>query len=368
MEEKPQNLQKEIEIQDKNSKRKRIAILLGALVGLNSIIFGAFYFSLKENRTIVNNQPSIVNSSVSPTPFPFQEMTIPYLRARSYDSRIQLIVERASTSGYQSTYVSYESDGDTVYGQLTTPFAPKPKDGWPAIIFVHGYIPPKNYQTFVNYSSYVDYLASQGFVVFKIDLRGHGQSEGEPGGAYYSSDYVVDVLNAYSALQKHEFVNPEKIGLWGHSMGGNVVSRALGAKPDIPAVVIWAGAVYTYSDFSEYSIEDNSYQPPSEDSPARQKRNEMFERYGVFDPNSDFWKQVPMTNYLGDIKGAISLNHSVDDDVVDIGYSRNFNQVLNKTNIPHELNEYQSGGHNISGSAFNQAMEKTVEFFNKYLN
>ncbi|EKD95679.1 MAG: Dipeptidylaminopeptidase/acylaminoacyl-peptidase, partial [uncultured bacterium] len=143
---------------------------------------------------------------------------------------------------------------------------------------------------------------------------------------------------------------------------------ALGANPEIPAVVIWAGAVYTYSDFSEYSIEDNSYQPPPADSLARKKRNEMFEKYGTFDPNSNFWKQVPMTNYLSDIKGAISLNHAVDDPVVDIRYSRNLNSLLDKTSISHELNEYSSGGHNIAGSNFNLAMENAVEFFRKYLN
>ena len=150
-------------------------------------------------------------------------------------------------------------------------------------------------------------------------------------------------------------------------MAGNVVSRALASKPDIPAISIWSGAVYTYEDFSQFSIEDNSYRPPSQDSEVRRKRNELFEKYGQFDSDSDFWKQVPMTNYLSDIKGAIQLNHAVDDDVVDIRYSRNFNEILNKTEIVHELNEYSSGGHNISGSAFNQAMTDTVEFFKENL-
>lgn len=150
-------------------------------------------------------------------------------------------------------------------------------------------------------------------------------------------------------------------------MAGNVVSRALAVKPDIPAIAIWAGAVYTYEDFSKFRIQDSSYKPPDEDSPSRRKRNELFEKYGQFDPNSDFWKQVPMTNYLNDIEGAIQINHTLDDNVVDIRYSRNFNLLLNKTNIAHELNEYTSGGHNFTGGTFNQAMQKTVEFFQKYL-
>ncbi|MBP9716765.1 MAG: alpha/beta fold hydrolase [Candidatus Levybacteria bacterium] len=368
MEEKAQPQLSEIPTLTPTQKRRKIILLLGALIGINALVFGGLYSVISKGGSA--QKISNVKSSVvpTPTPYPFEELTIPYLRSRKYVSELSVIEENSRNGDYASNLASYESDGNTIFAQLTIPTGKQPEGGWPAIIFVHGYIPPANYQTFSNYSSYVDYLARNGFVVFKIDLRGHGQSEGDPGGAYYSSDYVVDVLSAYSALENYEFVNPSKIGLWGHSMAGNVVSRALGAKPDIPAIAIWGGAVYTYSDFSEFSIEDNSYQPPSEDSPSRKKRNEMFEKYGTFDPNSSFWKMVPVTNYLDGITGAISLNHTVDDSVVDIRYSRNFNEILNKTTIPHELNEYQSGGHNFTGSAFTEAMDKTVDFYKKYLN
>ncbi len=204
-------------------------------------------------------------------------------------------------------------------------------------------------------------------MIFKIDLRGHGNSEGEPGGGYYSADYIIDTLNARAALQTSDFVNPGAVGLWGHSMAGNVIARALAAQPEIPAIVIWAGAVYTYTDFSEFRIEDNSYQPPPSDSPSRKRRNEMFEKYGQFDPNSSFWKLVPMTNYLNDIKGVIQINHAIDDSVVDIRYSRNLNRLLDEALISHEFNEYPSGGHNFIGEAFNSAMQNTVEFFKKHL-
>lgn len=356
-------------IPEKVNKRKRIVILLGALIGLNALVFGTIYTAVKNGKAGTNS-PSLVSKNktqASPTPFLFAEITIPYLRARSYESSLGSLEQVSSNSQYSSYLTSYDSEGFKVNGLLTKPMGDEPTEGWPAIVFVHGYIPPRNYQTLVNYASYVDYLASNGFVVFKIDLRGHGDSEGEPGGGYYSSDYIIDVLNARAALQTSDFVNKDAVGLWGHSMAGNVVARALAASPEIPAIVIWAGAVYTYSDFSEFSIEDNSYQPPPSDSPSRKKRAEMFEKYGQFDPNSSFWKQVPMTNYLDGIKGAISLNHAVDDNVVDINYSRNFNSLLNQTSIEHELNEYPSGGHNFTGTTFNQAIQNTVEFFGKHL-
>jgi hypothetical protein len=36
---------------------------------------------------------------------------------------------------------------------------------------------------------------------------------------------------------------------------------------------------------------------------------------------------------------------------------------LDKTQVPHELFEYPSGGHNITGASFATAMQRTVEFF-----
>ena len=354
----------------KINKIKKILFLLGILIVINSFVFGVFYFSIYKNKQGSSAGLSLKkkpNVETSPAPFPFQEMTIPYLRNRNYNSSFGKLNQASETATYVGYLTNYDSDGFKVNGYLTIPKGDKPVAGWPAIIFVHGYIPPQNYRTLENYSTYVDYLARNGFIVSKIDLRGHGASEGEPGGGYYSSDYIIDVLNARSALQNSDFVNPEKIGLWGHSMAGNVVSRALGVRPEIPAVAIFAGAVYTYEDFGEFRIQDSSYQPPGEDSPSRRKRNELFERYGQFDPNSNFWKQVPMTNYLSDIKGAIQINHTLDDNVVDIRYSRNFNSLLDNTSIPHELNEYASGGHNFTGAVFDQAMQKTVEFFNQYL-
>ncbi|RJQ35779.1 alpha/beta fold hydrolase [Candidatus Microgenomates bacterium] len=348
-------------IPKKTNRIKKIILLLSALVAINLFVFGGFYFPAYQNKQ--NNQ----NTQITPTPIPFKEITIPYLRSRTYQSSLGKLNQATETSAYIGYLTSYDSDGLKVNGYLTIPKGESPENGWPAIVFVHGYIPAQNYRTLENYSSYVDYLAGNGFVVFKIDLRGHADSEGEPGGGYYSADYIIDTLNARAALQKSGFANSKAVGLWGHSMAGNVIARALAAQPEIPAIVIWAGAVYTYSDFSEYGIADNSYQPPLTQSPSRKKRNKMFEKYGQFDPNSSFWKLVPMTNYLSGIKGAIQINHAIDDQVVDIRYSRNLNNLLDKTLIPHELNEYPSGGHNFTGSSFNEAMQNTVEFFKKYL-
>ena len=89
--------------------------------------------------------------------------------------------------------------------------------------------------------------------------------------------------------------------------------------------------------------------------------------YGNFSQDSFFWQQVAPTNYLKDLKGSIQLNHAVDDNVVNIGYSRDLADLLSQAGVDFELKEYQSGGHNLTGSTFNQAMQNTVVFFKKHL-
>ncbi|GIW57415.1 MAG: hypothetical protein KatS3mg083_360 [Candidatus Dojkabacteria bacterium] len=63
-------------------------------------------------------------------------------------------------------------------------------------------------------------------------------------------------------------------------MAGNILLRSMAVKPDIPAIVIWAGAVYSYVDMQKYGIQDLSYRPPQNMSLLRSKRNELFKKYG----------------------------------------------------------------------------------------
>lgn len=294
-------------------------------------------------------------------------MTIPHLRERSYQSQLGELKQVSQTANYTSSLTSYDSDGLKINALITQPRGEIPQGGWPAIVFVHGYIPPEQYRTQEKYVEYVNYLARNGFLVFKIDLRGHGSSEGEASGSYYSADYVVDALNAYNALQNAAFVNKDKIGFWGHSMAGNIVLRALVTKKDVPAAVIWGGAGFSYQDLQEFGIDDNSYRAPSTLSLRQRQRQELFDTYGQFDPKSTFWSSVIPTNYLQDLKTAIQLDHAVNDDVVSVEYSRNLSKLLDEAGVEHELHEYAQGGHNIAHPSFTPAMKSTVEFFKKHL-
>lgn len=343
--------------------KKVLLIFVPVLV----IVFVAFFWLKSTNKTMKDVTEQFKITQPLETPIPFADLTIPHLRDKNFQSQLDELEQISQNTNYTSYLTSYDSDGFKINALLTIPNTQMPSGGYPAIVFIHGYIPPQEYSTTQNYGSYVDYLASRGFVVFKIDLRGHGLSEGTASGAYYSGSYVIDTLNAYSALEQSDFVNSQKIGLWAHSMGGNIAFRSMIVKQNIPATVIWAGAVYTYLDLGEYGISDNSYQPPTEDSPRRQERNRLRALYGDFDSESLFWQSVVPTNYLRGVTGALQINHAINDSVVSVEFSRNLQTILGNSDIIFELNEYTSGGHNIAGNTFTQAMQNTVRFFENYL-
>ena len=70
-------------------------------------------------------------------------------------------------------------------------------------------------------------LTRAGHEVLAPDLRGFGRSEWlGAGGYYYFPDYLADVAGLVDEL------NPQRLGVVGHSMGGAVASLFAGAFPD----------------------------------------------------------------------------------------------------------------------------------------
>jgi dipeptidyl aminopeptidase/acylaminoacyl peptidase len=298
-----------------------------------------------------------------------REINIKYLRDLEITgSEITFEEELDHRSNYHQHLVSYISDGNKIYGLLTIPSEEPPEGGFKAIVLNHGYIPPSAYRTTERYTAYVDYLARSGFVVFKIDYRGHGESEGEPSGSYFSPGYTIDSITALKSLKMMDIIDPQGIGMWGHSMAGNLVLRAMLIEPDIKAGVIWAGAVYSYDDFAKYGIDDNTYRPPEtpetqETSDRRRGSREIFDTYGRPDTQVDYWKAVSLTENIEFLNSPVQLHHAVDDPVVNIGYSFDLVAVLEENGKVYEFYNYEGGGHNLISPYFDQAMLRTVEFF-----
>lgn len=299
------------------------------------------------------------------TPIPFP-MSIIAMRAGTYPgSDITIVEELKRGSNYHRYYAYYLSEGLKIYALLTVPMGDMPEGGWPAIIFNHGYIPPDAYRTTERYIAYVDELAKAGYVVFRIDYRGNGSSEGQATGAYGNPGYEIDVLNAVASIKKYPGVNPDKIGMWGHSMGGYLTLRAMVISRDIKVGVIWAGVVASYPDLL-YNWKRTGSFTPSPSSRGVGWRTQWIEEFGTPENNPAFWDSVSATSYLADLSGPLQLHHSTTDEEVPVEFSIRLAELARAAGKTADLYTYEGDNHNISAN-FSVAMKRTIEFFDQYL-
>ena len=317
---------------------------------------------------VVTQASATIPPTPSPTATPIPNpMSITYLRQGSYPGSPVTIEENlAATDRYRRYIASYQSEGLKIYALLTVPYGNKPESGWPMVIFNHGYIPPREYQTTQRYVAYVDAFARAGYIVFRPDYRGHGNSEGSPAGAYTSPAYTIDVLNALASIKQYPDADPARIGMWGHSMGGQITLRSMVTVKDIKAGVIWGGVVAPYPDlfYNWRRLLPSRTATPQQET--RRWGSALASTFGDPLENPDFWASISPNSYLTDLSGPIQLHHGLNDETVPSTFSQTlYNDILaaGKTG---ELYLYKGDNHNISIN-FKMAIQRSVEFFDRYV-
>lgn len=309
--------------------------------------------------------PSTFTASPIATPIP-HPLSIDAMRARDYPGS-DVVIETMLDPGvnYNRYIVSYLSEGLKIYALMTVPNGEKPASGWPVIVFNHGYIPPDVYVTTERYIAYVDLIARNGYIVFRSDYRGHGNSEGEALGGYSRPDYTVDILNAVASMKRYPDADPNRIGMWGHSMGGYITLRSMVITDDVKVGVIWAGVVASYPDLLYNWRRGTGASPDSSPRPGSW-RSTFVDQFGSPEENPEFWNSISANSYLADISGPIQLHHGTNDTDVPLLFSENlFFQLLDAGQFV-ELYKYEGDNHNIS-NYFSTAMQRTIEFFDRYL-
>jgi dipeptidyl aminopeptidase/acylaminoacyl peptidase len=320
-------------------------------------------FTLLPSLTPTETPTSTPIPTDTPIPFPLE---ISAMRSREYPGS-DIVLEQVLDPGvnYNRYLVSYRSEGLKIYALMTVPNGEKPATGWPVIIFNHGFIPPDVYVTTERYVAYVDLIARSGYIVFRSDFRGHGNSEGEATGAYSSPDYTVDVLNAVASMKRYPDADPDRIGMWGHSMGGYITLRSMVITDDIRAGVIWAGVVGSYPDLLTRWRRGPGASIPPTPRPGSWRLT-LVERYGSPEENPQFWNSISANSYLTDLSGPIQLHHGTADADVPLEFSELlFYQMLDAEQYV-ELYKYDGDNHNIS-NYFSTAMQRTVEFFDRFV-
>ena len=357
-----------------NNKAKiKILFFASILIALMAVFFRGRWSNtpsdIPEPVLVITSTENLAETApVSPTATqdeqkeetPISPMDIDALRSRDYPAS-ELTIEEVLNPGanYQRFIASYISDGSRIFGLLTVPNEQRPEGGYPTILFLHGFIPPETYVTTADYVASQDGLARSGFVTYKPDLRGHGRSEGIASGAHFSEAYIIDTLNALSSLEIFDQVDPDRIGMWGHSNGGLLGLRAIVITDKIKASVFWGGVVGSYKDMLETYYARIDF--------LQRLAPKVIDEFGLPSENPDHWDRIDPFSYLEFISGPVQLHHGTSDSSVPVELSVSLNEALLEKGKDVELFQYPGADHNLYGTDFDAAMARTVEFFRKNL-
>ena len=141
----------------------------------------------------------------------------------------------AMTNGFkvEVSNVTFENqNGLMVRGKLFRPANATAETPAPGVVYLHGY--QNNRETSDPYGIE---LARRGFVVITLDTLGRGNSENQFSEDEPGFDPTYGAETAFTYLQNLPFVDADRCGLGGHSLGGEMSYAAAAANPDVQAIV-----------------------------------------------------------------------------------------------------------------------------------
>ena len=279
---------------------------------------------------------------------------------RTYDGRNLRLGRRLDAEGpYRRYIVTFEGDGLTVSGVMNVPNGDGP---FPVIVLNHGYIDPSVYRPGQGMRREQDYLAREGYVVLHVDYRGHASGDDDPDVDYeLRLPYAVDTINAVKAVKSSDlpFLDGDRVGWMGRSMGGNVTLNALVAQPGlVDAAVLWA---------STSSLAAQNFNTFSRRNDDRERVVRRIGRtYGLPEDSPDFWRAASPKGYFDRITEPLQVHHGEQDDTCPIAWSEDIVETMEKEGKEVEFFRYNGEGHTFYNQ-FQRAMGRTERFFARNL-
>lgn len=127
------------------------------------------------------------------------------------------------------TKVSFTAAGVRCAGYLYLPDDP---GRVPCVVLCHGFS-----GTMDRLFDYAERFAAEGLAALVFDYRSFGESEGEPRQVPDIVGQLTDVRAAVAFARAHERVDPDRVLLWGNSLGGAHAVTVASDDPRIAAVV-----------------------------------------------------------------------------------------------------------------------------------
>lgn len=144
---------------------------------------------------------------------------------------------------YRAEEVSFASGDITLAGTLTLPAGDRPH---PALVLISGSGQQNRDEELAGVLGYrpfatiADALTRQGVAVLRYDDRGVGQSTGDPSQAT-TADFAADAEAALTYLLSRPDIDPDQVGLLGHSEGAIIAAMIAARNPQVAFVISMAG-------------------------------------------------------------------------------------------------------------------------------
>jgi dipeptidyl aminopeptidase/acylaminoacyl peptidase len=342
--------------------------------------------------------PQVVIETITPSPIPTEtftpaptqtteELIFPYtiegLRQHDYQSgEIHIRETIAENDFYTSYLIDYPSNGLMITGVMIIPVGEGP---FPVIVMNHGFFARSVYNSGDGTDRASEYLAKQGYITVASDYRSWGGSDEGP--SLFYSGLVIDVINLLNAIPSISQADPNRIGMWGHSMGGGVTMKVLtivGAGSSRPvtvkAAVLYSTVSADHADIIErwgngcigdIAAGEQVVGCNSSDVLPLDLPDELLIAFQFAGSDADMLAKVSPIGYLEDITAPVQIHYGTDDGLVFSGtppeWSVTLTQALRDSGRAAEMYQYEGERHSFIGEPWFVFMGRVLRFFNETL-
>ncbi|HEY3312811.1 MAG TPA: dienelactone hydrolase family protein [Anaerolineales bacterium] len=299
-------------------------------------------------------EPAATTAGLLITPSPNSQYGILALRVRQYGGgQVENLGNMGNFNGFTRYHIRYPSDGLNIDGFANIPRGDGP---FPIIIVLHGYTDPSTYETLDYTTDAADNLAGQGYIVLHPSYRNFPPSDS--GDTLFRVGYAIDVLNLIAIVQQSarqpglfEHANPSKIGLWAHSMGGDIALKVAEISPYIKAVLLYSSMSGDEKINSKFF---KNYTGSPENNLELQASDQEF---ALISPD----------HYYQNITAAIQIHHGKADSVVPVSVAEETCQKMKDARLDIRCYYYDGADHTFLRRDTQEFSPRVVTFFAKYL-
>ncbi len=269
----------------------------------------------------------------------------------------KVLVKRGDLAGktfkFTSKAISFESNGKKISGMMNVPsYAPAElRKGRPAIIMIRGFADSEGYYIGSGSWRAADELARNGFVTVSLDFLGFGLSDDESKDILEARfEKPVSVLDLIESVKNLDFVNPEKIGIWAHSNGGQIAISVLEITGKNYPTVLWAPMTNPFPNSVLDTMDENT-------EAGQIVKNKIKDFEKEYDS-----KLYSIDNFYEWIEAPILIHQGTEDGWCKVEWQETFRDKLNGFGKDVILDVVKGNDHNFKQS-WDEVMERDVKFF-----